>query len=203
MPKITSVDQLHKLYGKPAETSLAKEVDHVTPEYAKFIMHSPFLALATVAPEGLDCSPRGDLAGFVKLKDPKTLIMPDRRGNNRIDSLSNIVRDPRISLMFLVPGSATVMRVNGQGEVSTDPDLCAEFAVKGRLPRSVVITHVERVYFQCARAIYRSGLWDAESQVDPADLPSVGEMLATITKGQLGGEAYDKDWPERAKASMW
>lgn len=203
MHKITSVEELHDLYGKPAATSLAKEVDHVTPEYAKFIAHSPFLALATVAPEGLDCSPRGDLAGFVKLKDAKTLLMPDRRGNNRIDSLSNIVRDPRISLMFLVPGSGTVLRVNGQGEVSTDPDLCAEFSVKGQLPRSVIITHVERVYFQCARAIYRSGLWDKDAKVDPADLPSVGDMLATITKGELGGKTYDKEWPERAKASMW
>jgi uncharacterized protein len=136
---LTTIEELEALYGTPGEASLCKELDHIIPEYAALIEASPFLALATCGPEGLDCSPRGDLAGFVRIHDEKTLMMPDRHGNNRGDSLKNIIRDPRVGLLFLIPGSGTTLRVNGRAHISIDPDLCASFAVEGKLARSVTV----------------------------------------------------------------
>lgn len=203
MSIIKTVDELEKLYGVPVEASTAKEVDHIIPHYRAFIEASPFVILATAGPEGLDASPRGDKPGFVRLQDERTLLMPDRRGNNRVDSLRNIVRDPRIALLFLVPGSGTTLRVNGHAHLSTDSTLLEAFAVEEKAPRSVIVMAVETVYFQCARAIMRSELWNPACHVDPASLPTAGQILAGITANRVGGEPYDKAWPERAKASMW
>ncbi|BCH32380.1 pyridoxamine 5'-phosphate oxidase [Mesorhizobium sp. L-8-10] len=203
MNTITTIEQLEALYGRPGETSLVKELDHIIPEYAAFIESSPFVSLATSGPEGLDCSPRGDKAGFVRIHDDRTLMMPDRRGNNRADSLRNILRDPRVGLLFLVPGSGTTLRVNGRAEISIDPELCASFTVEGKPARSVTVIAVETVYFQCARAIHRSELWNHERHVDPASLPTPGEILAVTSRHRIDGETYDKEWPERAKNSMW
>ena len=203
MTIIQTVEELEAIYGAPRGASLTKEVDIITDEYAAYIEASPFAALATTGPEGLDCSPRGDFPGFVRIADRRTLMMPDRRGNNRIDSLRNIIRDPRTSLMFLVPGSATVMRVNGVAKISVDEELLASFAVDGKAPRSVIVMTVEAIYFQCARAIMRSKLWDAEQFADPDKLPSVGAMLSAITEGEIDGDAYDAEWPGRASKSMW
>lgn len=203
MDTIDSVEALEALYGQPGETSLVKELDHIIPEYAAFIEASPFVALATAGPEGLDCSPRGDVAGFVRIADPRTLMMPDRRGNNRADSLKNIVRDPRVGLLFLVPGSGTTLRVNGRATISVDADLCASFAMEGKPARSVLVIAVEAVYFQCARAIHRSELWNPEKHVDPASLPTPGAILAVTSRSRIDGEAYDKEWPSRARQSMW
>ena len=204
MHEISTLDALEALYRpQPAPASTVKVTDHITPHYAALIEASPFLALATVGPEGLDCSPRGDLPGFVRIADPKTLILPDRRGNNRIDSLRNIVRDPRVALLFLIPGSGTTFRVNGRAVLSADPDLLESFAVDGKAPRTAMIVTVDEAYFQCARAIVRSGLWKAESQVDPKSLPTPGAMLAAVTAGEVGGETYDRQWPERAAKTMW
>ncbi len=203
MSRISSVEEIEALYGEPGEASLVKETDRLIPEYAAFIEASPFLALATCGPEGLDCSPRGDLAGFVRIHDDRTLMMPDRRGNNRADSLKNIVRDPRVALLFLVPGSGTTLRVNGRAHISVDADLCASFAVEGKPARSVTVVEVETVYFQCARAIKRSDLWNPEKHVDPKSLPTPGQILAATSRHRIDGEAYDREWPERAKATMW
>ncbi|MBU0726541.1 MAG: pyridoxamine 5'-phosphate oxidase family protein [Alphaproteobacteria bacterium] len=203
MSIITSIEELHALYGVPSEASTAKEIDWVIPEYRAFIEASPFVSLATVGPEGLDCSPRGDKPGFVRLQDGRTLLMPDRRGNNRVDSLANIVRDPRVALLFLIPGSGTTLRVNGRAHLSVDAELCASFAVEEKAPRSVIVIKVETVYFQCARAIVRSELWNPERHVDPASLPTPGQILAGLSDNRIGGDAYDKAWPERAAASMW
>ncbi len=203
MQTIDSVAELEALYGVPLETATIKEVAHVTPEYAQFIAASPFVSFATSGPEGLDCSPRGDLPGFVRIADPKTLLMPDRRGNNRIDSLRNVVRDPRVALLFLVPGVGNTLRVNGLAQVSIEPALLEGFAVDGRAPRSVVVVRVTAVYFQCARALVRSDLWNAAKHVDPKTLPSPGEMLASLSDGRVGGEPYDRRWAERAKATLW
>lgn len=203
MSAITTIEQLEALYGVPGETSTVKEVDRVTPEYRAFIEASPFVALATGGPEGLDCSPRGDLAGFVRIHDERTLMMPDRRGNNRVDSLRNIVRDPRVGLLFLIPGSGSTLRVNGRAYLDTGPDLLASFAVDGKAPRSVVVIAVESVYFQCARAIVRSELWNPARHVDPSTLPTPGRILAALSDARVGGDAYDREWPERAKKSMW
>src|SRR5207244_5373275 len=162
MAVITTLEELEALYGQPGEASLIKEVPHLTPRYRALIELSPFAVLATSGPEGLDCSPRGDQPGFVRVVDSKTLMMPDRRGNNRTDSLRNIVRDPRMALLFLIPGSGTTLRVNGRAQLSTDADLLNSFAVDGKPPRSVVVIHVDSVYFQCARAIVRSDLWNPD-----------------------------------------
>ena len=204
MHQITTLDQLEALYQPaPLPASTVKVSDHITPDYAALIQASPFVALATVGPEGLDCSPRGDLPGFVRIADPKTLVLPDRRGNNRTDSLRNIVRDPRVALLFLIPGSGTTFRVNGRAVLSADPDLLASFAVDGKAPRTVALVTVEEAYFQCARAIVRSRIWKPETYVDPKSIPSPGAMLAAVTAGEVGGEAYDRAWPERAAKTLW
>ena len=203
MSTIESIEQLEALYGPPAPPAIVKEVDRITPHYAAFIAASPFVALATSGPEGMDCTPRGDLPGFVRIQDDKTLMMPDRRGNNRVDSLRNIVNDPRVGLLFLVPGSGTTLRVNGRARLSIDPELLATFAVEGNAPRSVIVISVDAVYIQCSRAILRSELWNPERHVDPSSLPTPGQIFATLTSNTLGGEEYDKAWPARAKANMW
>ncbi|WP_436642684.1 pyridoxamine 5'-phosphate oxidase family protein [Microbaculum sp. FT89] len=203
MSIVTKVEELEAIYGQPSEASMVKEVDRVTPHYAAYIAASPFMALATSGPEGLDCSPRGDKAGFVRIHDEKTLMMPDRRGNNRVDSLRNIIRDPRVGLLFLIPGSGSTLRVNGTAAISTDADLLASFEMDGKAPRTVIVITVEAVYFQCSRAIVRSDLWNPENHVDPKSLPSVGTVLASLSRNRIDGDAYDKDWPARAKASLW
>ena len=203
MNKIDTVEALEALYGQPGETSLVKEVDYLTTEYRTFIEKSPFCMLATTGPEGLDCSPRGDVPGFVRVHDDRTLLMPDRRGNNRVDSLRNIVRSPQIALCFIIPGSLNALRVNGEAYLSIDPEIKASFAVDGKEPRSVIVMRTQAVYFQCGRAIVRSRLWDLDAQVDPSDLPTPGEMLASLSKGSVGGKDYDAAWEDRAKNSLW
>lgn len=204
MTTITTLDQLEALYQPaPAPASTVKVAHAMTPDYRRLIEASPFAALATIGPEGIDCSPRGDKPGFVRIHDDKTLMMPDRRGNNRIDSLRNIVRDPRCAFLFLIPGSGTTLRVNGRAHLSVDPTLLESFAVEDKAPRSVIVLAIDEVYFQCARAIIRSELWNPERHVDPASLPSPGQILAAMTEEEVGGESYDKAWPERAKQTMW
>jgi hypothetical protein len=203
MPAITSLAELESIYGTPLETSLAKEVPFVTPHYRAMIEASPFATLATSGPEGLDCSPRGDLPGFVRVVDEKTLMMPDRHGNNRIDSLRNVVRDPRVALLFLIPGSGNTLRINGRAHLTNDPHLLASFAVAGKAPRTVIVIAVETVYFQCARAIVRSDLWNPDKHIDPKSLPTAGEILAALSNDRIGGAEYDRAWPERARKTLW
>jgi PPOX class probable FMN-dependent enzyme len=203
MASIETIAELEALYGFPLETSIVKEVGTITPEYRRYIEASPFVALASSGPEGLDCSPRGDSKGFVRVHDDKTLMMPDRRGNNRVDSLRNIVRDPRVALLFMVPGVGNTLRVNGRARLDIDAELLASFAVNGQAPRSVIVVEVGAVYFQCARALLRSDLWNPAKYVDPASLPSAGQMVAALSDNRLGGEAYDRDWPQRANATLW
>ena len=203
MSIITTVEELQALYGQPGETSLAKEIDYISPEYRAYIEASPFVALATAGPEGLDCSPRGDRAGFVHIHDARTLLMPDRRGNNRVDSLCNIVRDPRVGLLFVVPGSGNTLRVNGSARLDTDAALLDSFKMEGKAPRSVIVVTVDRVYFQCARAIVRADLWNPALHIDPKSLPTAGQILAALSDNRVGGETYDREWPERAQTTMW
>ncbi len=203
MSIITSVAELEALYGTPNDASTVKEVDWITPHYRAYIDAAPFVALATSGPEGLDCSPRGDLAGFVRVHDKKTLMLPDRRGNNRIDSLRNIVRDPRVALLFMIPGIGNTLRVNGRAHLSVDPDLLASFAVDDKAPRSVMVMMVDTIFFQCARALVRSELWNPARHVDPRSLPSAGQILAALSQNRVGGDEYDRAWPERAQQTMW
>jgi len=196
---ITDPAELEALYGAPGEASIIKVADHLTPLYRKWIEASRFCILSTVGPEGTDASPRGDDGPVVTELDPKTLAMPDWRGNNRMDSLRNIVRDPRVSLMFMVPGSNNVVRVNGTAQVSVEAGLLARFSDKGCLPRSVVVVRIGEVYSQCARALMRSALW---GDTPVPDLPSVGALLAEAKDG-FDGESYDAEWGARAEKTMW
>jgi uncharacterized protein len=200
---VATVEELEAIYGETNAASTVKVADRVTPLYRILIENSPFAALATSGPEGLDCSPRGDLPGFVRIHDEKTLMMPDRRGNNRIDSLRNIVRDPRIALLFMIPGCGNTLRVNGRAQISVDADLRASFAVNDKPPRSVIVMTVDEMYFQCARAIVRSDLWNPDKRVDPKTLPTPGQVLAAMSDNKVGGEDYDRVWPERARQTMW
>ena len=200
---IADLAALGALYGVPGITSFAKEVDHVHPHYRAIIERAPFAVLATIGPGGLDASPRDDPPGFVVVEDDKTLLMPDRRGNNRIDSLRNLVRDPRCALLFLIPGVNETMRIIGRAAISTEPKLCATFVMQGKTPRCVLVVTVERAYFQCAKALVRSKLWDPATQVERATLPTSGKILAEITDGKLGGDEHDRTHPERIKATIY
>ena len=201
--RVTTMAQLEALYDKPFGPSMVKEIDHVNAHYRAFIEAAPFFAMATSGPDGLDCSPRGDPPGFVRVADEKTLLVPDRRGNNRIDSLRNLLHDPRISLMFLIPGCGETIRINGRAAISTDPELCKSFVFNDKTPRSVIIVTVERVYYQCAKAIVRSKLWDPATQVDRKTLPTPGTILAGLTNGAMGGPEHDRAYPERLKATIY
>ena len=200
---ITTMEQLQTIYGEKVPASVVKEINYVSGAYRKLIEAAPFLAVATSGPEGLDCSPKGDPVGFVRILDDKTLAIPDRPGNNRIDGFRNIIRDPRIALLFLIPGVGETLRVNGRASISIDPELMQSFAVNGKLPRCVLIVHIETIYFHCAKAIVRSKLWDESTKIDRKSLPSTGSIIAELSEGKLGGEKYDREAPERIKAQLY
>ncbi len=200
---LSDLAALRAIYGLPGDTSLAKEVDHVHAVYRPFIEAAPFAVLTTLGPAGLDVSPRGDAPGFVQVADPKTLLLPDRRGNNRIDSLRNIVHDPRVALLFLVPGCKEALRVNGDARISAAPALLGRFAVDGKPPRSVLVITVRTVFFQCARAVMRAGLWDATRHIDRASMPSAGTMLDTLSGSRIDGAAYDAALPQRQCSTLY
>ncbi len=192
---------LTAIYGAPVPTSLTKVADHLTPEYSRWIGASKFCVLTTVGPEGTDGTPRGDDGPVVVEQDSKTLLMPDWAGNNRIDSLRNILRDDRLSLLFLVQGSNNVTRVNGRGKITDDEALRERFARNGKLPRTVLVITIDEVYFQCAKAVMRAGLWG--EQPDLSDLPSAGDFLKAMTNGREGGADYDAGYEARAKTQLW
>ena len=201
--RIDDLASLAALYGQPGETSVRKEVGYLHPHYRAIIEAAPFAVLATAGPDGLDASPRGDAPGFVVVEDEQTLLLPDRRGNNRTDSLRNVILDPRVALLFMVPGVGETLRVNGRAFISVEPALLARFVVDGKPPRSVLVVQIDAVYFQCSRAILRSALWDASRYPPRASLPSPGAILAALTRAQIDGEAYDRELPERLKTSLY
>lgn len=201
--RITTGAQLDALYGAPLGRSLTKEIGYISAGYRKFIEAAPFVVVATSGPEGLDCSPRGDPPGFVRVRDRNTVLIPDRRGNNRVDTLRNLVVDPRISLLFLIPGVGETLRINGRAEIVTDPELRESFAARGKAPVSVLVVTAERVYFQCSKALARSRLWHAEAQIARAELPSSGEIMAEITGGAIDGATYDRAHPQRLKDTLY
>jgi len=200
---ITTMEALEGLYGETHPPSVAKETDRITPAYRALIEAAPFFALASSGPGGLDCSPRGDPAGFVRVADEKTLLIPDRRGNNRIDTLRNIIHDPRVALLFMIPGCNETIRVVGRASISADPALAQQFVIEGKTPRTVLVVAVDSVFYQCAKAIVRSKLWDASRQVDRKTLPTAGVILAELTGGRLGGAEHDRTAPDRLKASIY
>jgi uncharacterized protein len=199
---VTSVRELEELYDIPLATSLRKETDHLTAQYQAMVEASPFFALATSGPDGLDCSPRGDAAGFVQVADPRTLLVPDRRGNNRLDSLRNLVVDPRVALLFLIPGIGETLRVNGTARLVYDPDLAARFEVKGKVPILVIVVSVATVYFQCPKALVRSDLWNPEKFAERGSVPTAGAIMAGIVQDVDAAE-YDAAYPARLKATLY
>ena len=201
--EVSTVSALEALFGPVQEASRRKEVAYLPPVYQAMIRASPFCVLATTGPGGLDASPRGDAAGFVAIVDERTLRLPERRGNNRVDSLRNITVDPRVALLFLIPGRGETLRVNGQARVLAGPAVLAPFAVDGRPPTCVVEVRVEAAYFQCARAVHRSRLWGPHPPGEPAAVPSAGDILAALTDGSLGGAAYDAELPARQRATLY
>ncbi len=200
--RIDSVDALRAIYGEPLGRAVTKEIDYISDHYRAFIEASPFVTLSTVGPEGLDCSPRGDPAGFCRVVDSHTVLMPDRRGNNRIDSLSNIVRDPRCSLLFLIPGVGETLRINGHAEIRVDPDLLASFEMEGKLPRSVIKVTAERVYFQCTKALVRSKLWQPDSWSGERQVPTAGQILKGL-EADFDAATYDANYPEHMKNTIY
>ena len=197
---IKSIEELEALYGRPKAPSLQKVATEITPGYRAYIEAAPFVSLATVGPEGTDCTPRGDEGQVVFIEDSHTLALPDWRGNDRIDSLRNVVRDGRVSLMFLVPGSSMIVRVNGRARLTANAEKLAQYGKQGKLPRSVMLIKIEELYFQCARAVMRADLWNVPNT---PSLPTAGDILHEMTSGEFEGKEYDKTWPERAAKTLW
>lgn len=200
---VSDLTMLESLYGSPGGPSLAKVTQHLTSAYRRWIEASPFCTLASVGPGGLDVSPRGDAGQVVVIRDDKTLLLPDRRGNNRIDTLRNILADPRVALMFLIPGVNEALRVNGRAAISVDSGLCANLSMHGSAPRSVLWIEIDEVYFQCARAVMRSELWSRGAQGRPDGIPTAGEMTAEASHGMEGGPEYDAALPDRQRRTLW
>lgn len=201
--QITTLEQLAQLFGEVGEASIKKEVSYLHPHYRALIEASPFALLATSGPDGLDVSPRGDPPGFTVVEDEHTLLLPERRGNNRADSLRNLVSDPRVALLFLIPGLGETLRVNGTATITTDPALLQRFLMQGKAPKCVLVIHVETVFFQCARAIHRSNLWHAPAANIRDQVPSAGEILAALTDDQIDGVTYDRELPARQQATLY
>lgn len=205
MDYINSIDKLEALYDTPGEASIIKVVDKITPGYRKWINQSKFCIISSVGPEGTDASPRGDESAVALELDEQTLAIPDWRGNNRVDTLRNIVGDERVSLMFFVNGSNNVIRINGRAKLTTDEELLSKFekATKSNTlrPRSVIIIKVEEIYSQCARALIRSKIWEEDPNLK--NLPTIGDLLKDATDGNFDGETYDKEWSARAEKTMW
>ena len=206
MKKITTLEQLDDLYGEPSSRSLWKEIDYINDHYKAFIEHSPFLILATSGPKGIDCSPRGDPPGFVRVVNKRLIQIPDRRGNNRLDSLRNIVINANVGVIFIIPNAGETIRLTGQAEILVDKTLCESFSMHGKPASSVLSISVEKVYFQCQKAIARAKLWDTSSYIERSRLPSPGEMtkvFANLKDRQFDAEAYDRDYPERMKNTIY
>ena len=200
---ITTIEQLEALYGKPSPMALAKESDHLTSAYQTWLEKAAFFAFASGGATGLDCSPRGDACGGAfKVLDNKTLAIPDRRGNNRLDTLRNIVTNPTVAILFLIPGITEALRINGHAKISTDPALLAQFDMQGKAPTSVIKVNIDAVYYQCARAIMRSKLWDVESQLTSGDVPTAGEMTKSVTP-DFDAEEYDAKLTQRQEGSLY
>lgn len=200
MDTIDTIEALEALYGPPIPAARDKVVSALTPLYSQWISASRFLILSTIGPEGTDASPRGDAGAVVQISDPKTLLLPDWRGNNRLDSLRNLVRDPRISLMFMISGCNNVVRINGRAALTADPSIIGRFMQNGNSPKTVISVTIGEVYFQCAKALMRSALWKA--QAPPENLPTAGQFVKELNKS-FDADAYDRGYADYAKDRMW
>jgi PPOX class probable FMN-dependent enzyme len=203
MAILRTVEELEAIYGHPKGGAVYKEIGFLSEHYRAFVEAAPFVVLASAGPTGLDCSPKGDAPGFVRVLDEHTLAIPDRLGNNRIDNLRNIITDPRVALLFIIPGVGETLRVNGRAEISNDSVLLQSFAVEGKPPRTVILVTVEAAYVHCSKALIRSKLWDPSRHLERSKLPSLGEMLAPLSGNTIDASAYDREMPERLKATLY
>jgi len=194
---VTTMDQLESMYGEVYPPARFKEIDHINADYRAFIEKAPFFALASSGPDGLDCSPRGDPAGFVRVLDERTLLLPDRPGNRLADTLTNLLVDPRVALLFLIPGVGDSFRVNGRGRIVEDAELLDASAVDGKVPRLGIVVEIEEAYTQCSKALIRSDLWNPERHIARSDLPSSGEILRSLNDPEFDAERYDRERAER------
>lgn len=191
---ITSEEQLRAIIGEPAELVVSKIADRLNPLTRQFVERSPFVCVATARPDGgLDVSPRGDPAGFVRILDERTLLLPERPGNRIADTLTNLLRDPRIGLLFLIPGVGDTFRVNGTAQLVDDPGLLVPCAVEGAVPRLGILVAIEEAYTQCSKALIRSELWNSERHIDRADLPTNGEVLRSVRQDDFDAARYDEE----------
>ena len=200
--RVDSIEALEALYPRPLDASVRKELPALNAHYRRLVEASPFFAVASVGPDGLDCSPRGDAAGSVRVLDDASVAFPDRRGNNRLDTLRNLVVDPRVALLFMIPGREETLRINGRARVTTQPGLLDDFAVEGRAPVTAVLVDIDTVYFQCARASKRSGLWRPDEWADVSHLPSAGTLIRSAVEG-FDDRGYDADLQERQARTLW
>ena len=201
--QITDLARLEGISGAPSGAAVEKELDYLHPHYRLLIAKSPFVVLATGGPDGLDTSPRGDAPGFVQVQDDKTLLLPDRKGNNRIDSLRNILADPQVALLFMIPGVGETLRVNGRASITTAPEVLERFRVEDALPRSVIVVKVDTVFFQCSRALWRSKLWEPAAQIERSSLPSLGTMVQDISRDKIKAVDYDHNLYPRLKSTLY
>ncbi len=191
---ISDLSTLRGIVGSPTELTLTKMSDRLNSLTRQFIEHSPFVCVATASPDGgLDVSPRGDPPGFVRVLDERTLLLPERPGNRIADSLTNLVADPRIALLFLIPGIGDTFRVNGRAEIVEDPQLLGPSAINGRIPRVGILVSVEEAYTQCGKALIRSDLWNAERHIDRSELPSAGEIRRSLIGPDFDAEGFDRE----------
>ena len=203
MHRITTLEELDALYGEPVPAAITKEIDYISDHYKAFIDKAPFVVVATVGPEGMDCSPRGDPAGFVRVRDNKTVLIPDRRGNNRVDTLRNLVRDPRIALLFMIPGIGQTLRINGRAEIVIDPELNASFAMNGKLPKCVLVVTADRVYTQCPKALVRSRLWSADCADRPLRAAEPRRDDRRAEQGRRRRRRVRRAYPQRLKETIY
>ena len=201
---VTSLEDLAEIYDAPLETALTKQTDHVTAPGRAFIAASPFLILATASAAGIDCSPKGDAPGFVQLLDDRTILIPDRPGNNRIDGMKNIIDNPSVGIIFMVPGSNSTYRVNGTARISTDPELLGRFEVRGKLPQALIVVSVEEAFSHCPKAFVRAKLWDGDTENLPDGVPTHGDFAAHRDGGDKAyAEKYDVEYAERMKSRLY
>jgi len=201
--KITTLEALEALYGDPVVNAVKKETRTLTPEYRRWIESSNFFAIASIGANGVDCSPRGDASGqLFRVLDDETIAVPDRRGNNRLDTLKNIVADPRVSLLFLIPGINETLRIRGRATLTDDQTLLESFDMGGKKPAAVILIEIDAVYFQCARALKRARLWEQGAQRTKGDVPTAGQMVASAIAG-FDGDAYDSVLDERQKTTLY
>lgn len=199
---LTSIKQLEAIYGQPHERAVRKQIPFLNEDYQAMVRASPMVIIGSAGPDGLDSSPRGDAPGFVQILDEHTLALPDRPGNNRIDTLRNVLHDPRVSLLFIIPGIGETLRVNGTARISVEPELLERFAVNGKLPRTVLLIAIEAAFFHCSKAIVRSELWNPERYLDRSAVPSAGAIHKRLNEG-FDAEAYDRETPARVQASLY